>query len=259
MAADHAGLPDWRDAASYRFERLDRPGFAWEWLRRDPAYRAAAIAAQPDGSPGRSDPRAACWGLVAFEDPVLAAPEARPLWRADHDVSVLLADVVAGDAGDRDAMALDRLAGLATVTHGSGVDHWLLSDGWRRVRIDLRPALPVTTPLCPHWHLAGLASATPGILTLRRLLSVVRTGSFAERFWPRDPRARRWTLALRAHDALAAGQGQRAIAGLLAATDVAGPRWRVRDPSVRLQAQRLVALARALEGRGFADRYLGCG
>lgn len=33
---------DWRSAAAYDYtERLPRPGWAWEFLRRNPKYRAA--------------------------------------------------------------------------------------------------------------------------------------------------------------------------------------------------------------------------
>ncbi|WP_307120506.1 transcriptional regulator domain-containing protein [Sphingomonas kyeonggiensis] len=36
---------DWRDAESYRpLLALDRHGFAWEFLRRNPAYRAESAA-----------------------------------------------------------------------------------------------------------------------------------------------------------------------------------------------------------------------
>ncbi|WP_410468104.1 transcriptional regulator domain-containing protein [Sphingomonas sp. JC676] len=35
--------PDWRDNADYRpLLALGRPGFAWEFLRRNPVYRAEA-------------------------------------------------------------------------------------------------------------------------------------------------------------------------------------------------------------------------
>lgn len=37
--------PDGADPAAYRWmERLDRPGWAWEWLRRDPTYRGGVSA-----------------------------------------------------------------------------------------------------------------------------------------------------------------------------------------------------------------------
>lgn len=41
------GSPNWRDGDSYRpLLQLDREGWAWEWLRRNPAYREY-IAAVP--------------------------------------------------------------------------------------------------------------------------------------------------------------------------------------------------------------------
>jgi len=103
--------------------------------------------------------------------------------------------------------------------------------------------------------MVGIRSAAPRVLALRRALSVINTGKFANRLWPTDPRTRRWTLALRAHDALAAGATHRDLAALLAG-NAGGERWRVRNPTVRLQAQRLAALARALRGTGFAHRFL---
>lgn len=255
---DSADRPDWRDAGAYRFAWLDRPGFAWEWLRRDPAYRAAYAAAQDAGAGAMSPMGYACaarWGLVAYADPALPVPLARPLWRADHDAAVLLAEATPCDPADPDAVSLERLGGLATlVTTGDG-EHLLLSDGWRRVRIDLRAGSLCSGSVCLHWQLKGIRAAAPGILALQRLLSVLGTRRFANRLWPPDPRARRWTLALRAHDALAQGARQRDLAALLAAGDP-GSGWRISNPTLRLQAQRLGTLSRALAGTGFADRYL---
>lgn len=38
--------PDWRDVAAYDYLKpVCRQGFAWEWLRRGPAYRA--LPAEP--------------------------------------------------------------------------------------------------------------------------------------------------------------------------------------------------------------------
>ncbi|WP_066793598.1 transcriptional regulator domain-containing protein [Sphingomonas soli] len=37
------GVPDGADGEAYRWlERLDRTGWAWEWLRRDLGYRGGA-------------------------------------------------------------------------------------------------------------------------------------------------------------------------------------------------------------------------
>lgn len=255
MAAPPGWLPDWRDTSAYRFERLDRAGFAWEWLRRDPGYQDAA-----SGTGAHQEwagPAAARWGLVRLERAELAAPEARPLWRADADREVLAADIVESALSTDGALWLDGFGDLLTFAVGEGAAHLLLSDGWRRVRIDLHGRFDAHQRLLPRWRLAGV-QLQPQVLALRRLVSIVGSGRFANRLWPRDPRARRWILALRAHDALAAGAGQRALAKLLGGEPGAG-HWRAREPSIRLQAQRLAGLARRLPGRAFADRHLAPG
>lgn len=269
-----AWLPDWRDAGAYRFERLDRAGFGWEWLRRDPAYLDAARAAFERGGvragEGAAMAEAAAWGLVAFERPELAAPAARPMWLADIDRQVLVADAAGGDvagpgarAGEAgttvgtDALALDRFGSLVTIVKGADADHVLLCDGWRRLRIDVMPAGSAAMPFVPRWRLDGVRGLGPRLLALERLAALVRARRFCSRLWPRDPRTRRWILALRAHDALVAGEGTRAIAGLLGdGGDADGARWRIADPSLRLRGQRLAALARSLPGLGFAVRHL---
>lgn len=67
------GLPDWHDAAPYaRLVTLDRAGMAWEWLRRDPAYRlfhaesSSEHRGGEDGAVVRALPQvpSARWGLL---------------------------------------------------------------------------------------------------------------------------------------------------------------------------------------------------
>lgn len=63
---------DWRDEGTYRdLARLDRSGFAWEYLRRNPDYRqekppgTKAVARQVDGVRVIDAPAVApvAWGL----------------------------------------------------------------------------------------------------------------------------------------------------------------------------------------------------
>jgi hypothetical protein len=254
-------LPDWRDAAAYPFERLDRAGFAWEWLRRDPAYRAAARDALRDEAERATDPRpaspmAAQWGLVALEPPELAAPDARPLWRDDIDRDVLTADAVACGGEEADAFDPERLAPLATAIVGKEATHWLFTDGWRHLRIDIFPPIPASQTFAPRWRLSGMGALPSRLLTLQRLVSLNHSKRFAIRLWPPDPRARRWILGLRAHDALAGGASHRDIAEMLGGPEVHDAGWRHHDPSLRLRAQRLAAFARRWTGPAFARRFL---
>src|SRR5580658_4569286 len=84
--------PDWRDPNSYAYtQHLTGEGWAWEFLRRNPTYRAAWHQhAKNDGAAGPADiklisrrapdPDAQLWGLLAFENPDLPALEARVFW-----------------------------------------------------------------------------------------------------------------------------------------------------------------------------------
>jgi hypothetical protein len=249
MALMPDDLPDWRDPAAYPFERLDRAGFAWEWLRRDPGYREAS---RQHFLP--FDGAAARWGLVRFEPAELAAPHARAFWRADIDGEVLVADALDVDARHHAALRLGEIAALLSVTSMGNVTCLLVTDGWRRLRIDLHGDVAVDRTLLPRWRLAGMELRLQ-LRALTRLAAVYRSGDFPSRLWPRDPRTRRWILALRAHDALSAGARHRDLAALLGG-DASSERWRVREPTIRLQAQRLAMLARKLQGRAFADKYL---
>ena len=137
------GQPDWRDAAAYAvLADADLSVFAWEWLRRDARYRAAARETSRSGSSGggvfrEADPRAAEWGLHAMEAPDLPAKSARPMWRGDSHPPVLRA--VAGPVRlPADAFDIGSLAPRASLVRGGDHrEHWLLSDGLRTIRLDL--------------------------------------------------------------------------------------------------------------------------
>jgi hypothetical protein len=245
---------DWRDAAAYApLLEADRSLFAWEWLRRDGRYRAAAEAALSQrGAERRHDSAAAAFGLVGFEDPHLRVPDARPLWRAEIHPHVLGAERCARGMGE-DAFPFGRLSQRAVLIPGQASEHLLLSDGLRAVRLDGSRGAFTGGAAPLRYCLEGLASLEPPLLTLRRLLALCRTGRFSRTLHPRELRARRWILMLRAWDAIAAGACQREIAGELLSRTVNAPRWRTRESSIRSQAQRLVQSARAFASGGYRE------
>lgn len=251
MRADAASPGDWRDAAAYApLLDADRSLFAWEWLRRDPSYRAAAHRALSQRPGGGCLPRPQQFGLVAFEPAQRAVPLARPLWRIDAHPYVLRAETAtARREGDR--LDLARLTPFATVVRSRSGEHLLLSDGLRVARVDGPAGAFTSRPTGLRYILDGLASAEPPLLTLRRFLALCRTGGFARSLHQREARARRWILMLRASDALAAGADQRSIAQELISASVTAPGWRSREPSIRSQAQRLVRAARQMERGGY--------
>ena len=253
MQAKAAYSPDWRDPAAYSpLLDADRSLFAWEWLRRDCAYRAAAAAAalSPDGR--LHSPRPERSGLIAFEPPDRTVPNTRPMWRVDVHPYVLAVEACPADAA-ADGFALEPLRQLATIHEDEEGEHLLLSDGLRMVRLDGRRGSLTGGPVGLHYLIQGLASAEPPLLTLRRFLALCRSGRFSRPLHPCEARARRWVLMLRTADALAAGADQREIAHVLLSRSVAEPGWRSREPSIRSQVQRLVRSARRMAGGGYRE------
>lgn len=221
-------LADWRSDAAYApLAQADRHAFAWEWLRRLPGYHA------------RCDP--AAFGLCRYEPIDLTAPAARPIWRAAVDPAVLLATAITGESGDRfDISALSVDGAHCTDSDG---EHWLWSDGLRSIRLDLIGGCLRSGPVALSYHLSGCVRARLPAETLLRLIALARTGRIVRGLFHPEPRATRWALILRAHDALLAGATHRDIAEQLFGLE-AGARWRIEAPSWRQRAVRLVAAAR---------------
>lgn len=245
MQAESASGPDWRDAAAYApLLDADRSLFAWEWLRRNPRYRDAAFKTLATAS---RDVRlgAADFGLVAFECPNRSVPNARPMWSA-HVHPYVLAAEAGGRARPTDLFDPDRMAALRVVA--GGLEHLLLSDGLRMIRLDAPSGTFASGPVSLRYRLEGIAAAERPLLALRRFLAICRRGQFSRSLHRRELSARRWILMLRANDALTAGADQREIAQELLSRTATEPGWRSREPSVRSQAQRLVRSARALSG-----------
>jgi hypothetical protein len=243
---------EWRDASAYApLLEADRSLFAWEWLRRDRRYRIAAGQALADCPPSDAmSPEQ--FGLVVFEHPDLAVPDARPVWSAAACRYVLHAEVAPAAAPD-DSFALNSVRSLARVVDTDAAAHLLLSDGLRTIRVDAPPGAFGGAPLRLRYRLEGIISAEPAVLALRRFLMLCHSGHFSRSLHCREPRARRWILMLRTHDALAAGAAQRDVAGELLSRTACRARWRTREPSIRSQVQRLVRAAACCSGGGYRE------
>lgn len=252
MQAESSSWPDWRDAAAYApLLDADRSLFAWEWLRRDPEYCAAADRASSARGTVEASSGPERFGLVAFEAPDLTVPEARPMWRSDVHRFVLPVDVRRGAESAGDTIDVARMSDLARILADGGAEHLLLSDGLRSIRLDGPPGAFTSGPVGLLYAIEGLVTAERPLLTLRRYLALCRTGRFSRSLHPREVRAGRWIMMLRAYDGLVAAADQREIAEALLSSSVAEPRWRSRESSVRSRAQRLVRSARASAAGGY--------
>lgn len=249
-------IPDWRDKRAYEWLRhAERSAFAWEWLRRRPDYRIAALR----GRSGSLDqqrwimdeqPEAAQWGLHRFEDPSLSGPEARPVWKLSAHPFVL--EARAERAGlERDTLVIDKLQRFANLVRGRTVEHLLLSDGRFSIRLDVTGPSLACGPVFLRYRLGGAKTARAPLLVLQRFLALVGSGHFSTTLHPHDTKAERHILLLRAFDAAAAGANQRSIAGELLDRDAGQMRWRIEEPSLRSRAQRLVKDSRRVLSSGY--------
>lgn len=248
-------LPDWRDGAAYApLLSAGRPAIAWEWLRRDPAYRRAAGTHEAGAARSwivDADRRAAPWGLHAFERPGLAVPAARPVWRRERMTQIVEASADGG--GDPAGwFELETLAPLTRlVREASGSEHLLLSDGLRSIRLDIVKGSLLAGPVGLGFRLGGLEGIDRRLLALRQFVHLARTGRFSARLHPAEPRSIRWVLLLRAWDGIARGVDQRCIARHLLGREADEPRWRLEAPALRSRAQRLVRDARRMASGGY--------
>ncbi|SFI52075.1 DUF2285 domain-containing protein [Caulobacter sp. UNC279MFTsu5.1] len=114
------------------------PSLCWEFLRRNPDYRAE-FARFVRGE-GPVDPR---WGLSAAADPALSADEGRVVWRADVAPGVVV-PVERASFGRPRASRLTRAAPVAGV---DGVHIRLPSGLQVQLRNDATPAQPLVVVL----------------------------------------------------------------------------------------------------------------
>lgn len=215
--------------------------------------RGIRVRVPPPAAPLGPTKQPRTGGCTFAEDPGRAAPAARLIWRADLDPGTLtVAAAIAAGPGP-DTIDPRRLRPwLVLVIDADGREHAVLSDGWRRIRIDVAEgSLDVDRPLILQYRLAGLATAERMLLPLRRLLGLCRTGRFAATLFPPDRRVARWVEALRVHDALQAGASQREIAAALFGDARVALEWRGASDSLRLRVQRLVRDARRMARGGF--------
>lgn len=169
------------------------------------------------------------------------------------DPAVLPVHAESAEPAGPDVVPLAPLAPwLTIVADAQGGEHAVICDGRHRLQLDivsgsLADCEAVTLDYC----LRGVCSAEPRLLTLRRLLGLVRHRRFVRSLFPRDPGVPRQILLLRVGDALATGASQRDIAAALFGDDAVSRDWNGRSDALRSRVRRLVRDAKAMAAGGY--------
>ena len=178
------------------------------------------------------------------------------VWRADWDPSVVALEAVPADPNDPDAFDITQLAcPVLVLREFAGVEHLLIGDGACHIRLDIAGGTVLAGPVRLRFEFAGLAGMEAKLLTLRRLVALVRLGRFPRGLFPLPParRARRWMMALRALDARRAGATHREIASALFGEAMVAADWDGSSAYLRCRVQRLIRLGEALVQGGYRD------
>jgi hypothetical protein len=250
----------WPAADHYRY--LDGAGLAdlaWEWLRRDPGYRRRAhdhADASADGvtiieaAPGDCTDH---WGCLNMPGVGLAWIDAPILWSAAVDPSVL--KVVARPARDSEQQAfdLDRCRVPAALARGRGCEHLLLRSGHGSVRLDILSGTLLEGPVALLFDFATVDAIEPALSALRRFLHFSRSGTLPRALSHGGQRLRRQILALRIHDAIAAGASIRDVGIMLFGIERVRDEWA--GEALKSQCRRLIALAREMAAGGYVSCF----
>ncbi len=198
--------------------------------------------------------QARCVGGFTFaENPERLAPAARIIWHAEIDPGTLAVTAEPAATTNPEAISLDRLAPwLTTVIADDGREHVVLSDGWRRIRLDIehgRLTGERAVLLCYRLH--GITAVESRLVPLRRLIRLCRYGRFPRSLFPRDTRTERGIDMLRVHDALEEGASQREIGVALFGAERVASDWTERSDSLRSRVRRLVRGTRIMARGGY--------
>jgi hypothetical protein len=141
---------------------------------------------------------------------------------------------------------------FAVIAKGSsGMEYVALSDGYRRIRINVISGTLLEGPVLLKHQLAGLAGLSPKILALRRLIALTKTRRFGVSLFPVAPQTARIVAALQVFDGLLAGASQHDLAVALYGEDRVAAEWNGKSDSMRSRVRRLVRLAHDLAAGGW--------
>lgn len=233
--------------------KVDAAGLAWEWLRRDAAFRRLAPstisrtqsgAAVVEQEGGEVERRFHCLNV---EDCTQHAGEAAVVWSAAADPYVLRASAVVARHARVGAFDLDRWGAAATLVLGcGGKEHLLLAKHGYTHRIDLLDGTLLDGPVHFRFDLDGCPNIEPTFFALRQFQHLRRGRVTPSRRARTSRQCSDQIDALRTCDALAEGASIRDVAIMLFGQERVEEDWHAPGEALKSRCRRVIGLARKM-------------
>ncbi|MCC6914183.1 MAG: DUF2285 domain-containing protein [Rhodospirillaceae bacterium] len=257
----------WQDAAAYQWTlALPRLAWAWEFLRRNPAYRAAWREARRSRRVTRLAPRltvietdetaadAGEWCLLPpLEDPGRDVRHAAVFWDAADCPTVLPVFAASGDArGGRSPLFRSKYkCRIAVYVAPDGRQHVLFTHHGRSVQLEVaglsifaaKQLLAAVAP--PHDRFSSHVHA------MKRLADLMIHNDLRPQLYPTYAQSRRLAEVLQALDGWLQGATQRRIATALFGKERADHMWRHQRRHMLDRVRRAIKRGRALMNGGY--------
>lgn len=241
---------DWHLTARYLYTLpLDGPGWAWEWLRRNPRYRddyarLLCNRRRRRGTPQdrRRLPRdcADRWGLSVLEAPDLSALEALVCWRRDWFKGTLRVGAQRRPSPSTPPFTLWSERGRKAIFVGIESAHVILQSDGAGHRLVFEDRSDLSAQIDLELRIDAMKTDRSQFEAARRFLFERYHEIAPQR--PLHPRAPRMMQMLQVIDGRAAGASQREVAEVLFGAEAVAEEWRSSD--------RLKSRVRYLEQRG---------
>lgn len=247
----------------YAYTRmLDRPGWAWEFLRRNPNYcggydENAAFDHHEDFVMNgvqclhleRRSVAAEAWGLVAFACPRRTAETANVFWHPDVSSRIVPCDCAPIDGRKEAAFHLLTLNGRRQLLIADGAEYLVVQRGYRSARLVARGRSLLSGPVRATFHIEGLDRAGRVAETLRTLATFINEQEPKEPEFGRcDAQLRDYLIALDGH---LEGRSYRDIAQVLYGPDRVAETWSEETRFLKDRVRRAVGRGIELMSGGY--------
>jgi hypothetical protein len=249
----------------YAYSRmLDRPGWAWEFLRRNANYcgdydeNAAFDQLENFFVNGiqchRPDQRSSAaedWGLVAFACPRRFAETANVFWHPDVSSRIVPCDCAPIDGWKGAAFDLLTLSGRRQLLIADNAEYLVVQRGCRSARLVAHGRSLLSGPVRATFHIEGLDRAGRVAETLRTLASFTEAGrTEIPEFGQSESQLHDYLIALDGH---LEGRSYRDIAQVLYGADRVAETWSEETRFLKDRVRRAVARGMELMNGGYRD------